>query len=529
MHRAICIPDIVELILSWLERSDAVRLGRTCRILFGITMDTVWKTLNDLEFIGPLLNPPPLWLEKHRYTLIDKPKLIPRARAYLAHVRILDIQGPSFEFLTDHFSPSDLFPNITSLTLSSRTVAQNDRYHGYLLPGITNLSIKEVIQRCGSGGVKWEPFVNFLGLFKQHPKRLETFELELIWPKYDATSLYEVSAATRRMLLWHPELIRVNIVGYPDPLLASLGTLPQLQELELLFAVSMRLADSEVPVVGSFKSLKKIKCTSSSSETLGCVLASISSPHLEDIEIKDDVNPRGLNEDGSPLAFPVLPAIVKHTASLRRLNISHFVNGVNTTWSELRPLLECHRIEDFEFLCESMRFTDDDVDDIVKAWPLIKRLYIKPRIQEVRLFQPMPEDERTVRVSCRGLQTLSACSHLLSLCVPLCLTNPPDATNTDQATPRLCPLHILDIRRALFDVDKPQELEHFLRTSFPRLRYLRFERQPFSFFNHPATVRASNRKYNLLSILRQNLLHPVSRHIGYTFSLEDSVVAEQDT
>ncbi|KZO92066.1 hypothetical protein CALVIDRAFT_541269 [Calocera viscosa TUFC12733] len=376
-----------------------------------------------------------------------------------------------------------------------------------------------MIPRCesGDGTINWRPFVKFLNAFERNPQHLDVFELTLIWSTTDALGIQEISKALCRVLHWHPELVRIKTAWIPGDLLCTLSSLPQLQELDLIFPASYGDAAIHFSDEG-FKVLRKFTSSSYWSGNLCQVLMSIASTKLENIDV--EMNGARSMGDGALLLSPFVPAILKHAASLRCLRLHPAARGVTESWLRFRPVLQCSLMEDFEFVCDGFGLTDDEIDDIVNSWPLLKHLHVKPKEREVRLFMSTTQDERAARVSCRGLRRLAECSHLLSLTLPLDLTNPHNDNMDPQATPGISlhsPLHSLDIGRAPFDMDAPDELEDFLRSIFPQLRNLSFERRTVGATDHTGlhTLQTSNKRWHILSTMRCNFLLPVVRRLPY--------------
>ncbi|PIL34577.1 hypothetical protein GSI_03356 [Ganoderma sinense ZZ0214-1] len=387
-HRVLAIPEIVELVFSFLDDAERANNARVSKGWSEVALDLLWRSVDDLPRLFGLL----AQLDRHedgtRFHRPLEPNDWTRFMHYASRVRTLSVEpgvdrvlrGP---FVFDEVARSrtalNILPKLTSFTWLSQ---QGDRLRMSLM--FMHDSIKEfAVTLVPSPGYS-------LGTFFQEIKlrmpRLTHLDLKFTF------SVCEIENDLCRLLEGLPKLQKLTMPRFTltNKVIETLSLLPDLGTIQFEY-IDQGCGDSADlakwnPALqeGAFPALYDFTISAEISQ----MLRFVQGPFFPGSSLKSFYF-HILTTTAPALLHDFLAAVADACPALAELYLD-FVgtphpivyrrdppHGDLVTWATLRPVLKCPKLTTFHFRWDTpLLISHADVAELAAAWPALEVLVL---------------------------------------------------------------------------------------------------------------------------------------------------------
>ncbi|OSX62549.1 hypothetical protein POSPLADRAFT_1141366 [Postia placenta MAD-698-R-SB12] len=390
VQRVLEIPEIVELILSFLDQKEHAASACVCKQWSEIALDHLWRDVDDLyrlfSILAPL-TPTELTqsLEYHSFSRTLNADDWARFAPYGRRVRKLSYRedGPpttpqlsskAFDEIARSRTTLSILPNLRTLEWRSERVR--------LSLVCMSDTVREFTARLYSPDT--HPVADFFKDFAQRMPYVTHLDLSFDFPVRDI----EQNLVT---LIGHlRKLQKVVLPTYcvSPKLVEGLSTLPELGVIQFEFMGQGRgdVADVQdfAPAIqeGAFPALWDLSVSARLADVTAFLRNSYAPARLTALYV------HVLSVCSPPVVADFLQAVADNCKLLKSLYVELYIapesldwatfqTGDQLTWSDLRPVLKCPHLTTFELRWDlPLKMTHTDIEDLAASWPTLEVLML---------------------------------------------------------------------------------------------------------------------------------------------------------
>ncbi|KAI0750487.1 hypothetical protein C8Q74DRAFT_1361745 [Fomes fomentarius] len=387
-QRVLVIPELLELVFSFLNTQENARNARVCKAWTQVALDLLWREVDDLPRLLSLLAPTEDCTEGRRFSRPLEPNDWTRYMRYASRVRKLVVtpgidealKGPSvFQEIAQTRTTAHLLPKLSSLTW---TPDSGERLRLSLM--FMHENVKEFAARLVPSDT-YAFSVYFQEIALRMPK-LTRLDLRFSFPVRNI----ETDVCALIAALPHLRVIVMPKFTLTTKVMEALSRKEHLEVVQFEFMESQGGGDAWdvtdwAPVMeeGAFPALYDLSLNVQISHMRRFVTSPFCPAHLRllYVNVIEIVPP--------PQVHAFLTALAENCPQLAELAINYsgephgLVFRPNPpadmllTWDTLRPALKCAKLTLFEIHWDTpLAISQADLEDIASSWPELEVLIL---------------------------------------------------------------------------------------------------------------------------------------------------------
>ncbi|KAH9929239.1 uncharacterized protein B0H18DRAFT_874169 [Fomitopsis serialis] len=410
MQRVLDIPEIVEIIFSFLDKKDNINNACVCRKWSDIAADSVWRNIDDitqlLRLLAPLDTPPAVHpLQYYTFTRMLNAEDWRRFERHARRVRKLsyvrapnDLNSPYLGGrVLDEIARSrtsiNILPNLASLEWCSDETRHSLVFMG---PSVKRFSVY----------LHESTDYSLSDHFKDVSARMPSLT-HLDFAFDFAVRDIEADLITLIGELPHLKQLTLPSYSFTSRIVEALSLLPKLETIQFEFWERQGRGDpTDIAVFSptlreeAFPALWDVNLSAHLPDMTRFITSPHAPAHLTSlyVHLPSAASPSAINE--------YLTAVAENCQLLERLYMDLFVPplpGVphqpvyaeSLSWGDLRPLLLCKHLRVFELTWTlPVLMQQDDVEELASSWPSLRILQLNCLPNPVF---PLPPPELTLR------------------------------------------------------------------------------------------------------------------------------------